>query len=124
MADLRVAPGRARIAAAPPLPGDLNRTVIIVDDEASVRTSCGGGWSLAATPSPLAPGADEALRLLEPPRPTAVALCDLRMPGHDGLWLADQLRREHPDTAVIIATGVNDAGSPPSRACARGSSTI
>ena len=30
------------------------------------------------------------------------------MPGHDGLWLAGQLRREHPDTAVIIATGLND----------------
>ena len=43
--------------------------------------------------------------------PAAVALCDLRMPGHDGLWLADQLRREHPDTAVIIATGVNDVGA-------------
>jgi HD-GYP domain-containing protein (c-di-GMP phosphodiesterase class II) len=27
------------------------------------------------------------------------------MPGHDGLWLAEQLRREHPHTAVILATG-------------------
>jgi putative nucleotidyltransferase with HDIG domain len=33
------------------------------------------------------------------------------MPGHDGLWLAGQLRREHPDTAVIIATGLNDVSA-------------
>jgi putative nucleotidyltransferase with HDIG domain len=33
------------------------------------------------------------------------------MPGHDGLWLAAQLRREHPDTAVIIATGLNDVSA-------------
>ena len=27
------------------------------------------------------------------------------MPGHDGLWLADELRRNHPDLAVILSTG-------------------
>ena len=60
------------------------------------------GYSVAVASS-----ADQALELLAE-TPTAVALCDLRMPGRDGLWLADQLRREHPDTAVIIATGSND----------------
>ena len=30
------------------------------------------------------------------------------MPGRDGLWLTDQVRRDYPDTAVIIATGVSD----------------
>jgi response regulator RpfG family c-di-GMP phosphodiesterase len=63
------------------------------------------GYSVA-----VASGADQALQLLEE-TPMAVALCDLRMPGRDGLWLADQLRRDHPDTAVIIATGVNDVSS-------------
>ena len=38
--------------------------------------------------------------------PPAVALCDIRMPGHDGLWLADRIRRDSPETAVIMATGV------------------
>ncbi len=58
----------------------------------------------------MAAGADKALELLAA-TPTAVALCDLHMPGHDGLWLADHVRREHPDTAVIIATGVSDVSS-------------
>jgi putative two-component system response regulator len=33
------------------------------------------------------------------------------MPGRDGLWLAEQLRRQSPDTAVVMATGVRDVGS-------------
>jgi response regulator RpfG family c-di-GMP phosphodiesterase len=41
----------------------------------------------------------------------AVALCDIRMPGHDGLWLAHRIRQDAPETAVIMATGVQDAGS-------------
>ena len=33
------------------------------------------------------------------------------MPGHDGLWLAHQIRQDSPETAVIMATGVQDVGS-------------
>jgi putative nucleotidyltransferase with HDIG domain len=40
------------------------------------------------------------------------------MPGHDGLWLATQLQRDHPHTAVVIATAYTellegDAGQRP-----------
>lgn len=30
------------------------------------------------------------------------------MPGHDGLWLAERIRQEYPETAVIMATGVQE----------------
>src|SRR5205085_4765991 len=43
--------------------------------------------------------------------PPAVALCDIRMPGHDGLWLAHHIRQDSPETAVIMATGVQDLDS-------------
>ena len=43
--------------------------------------------------------------------PPAVALCDIRMPGHDGLWLAQRIRHDAPETAVIMATGVQDVGA-------------
>ena len=107
--DFRVSSGRAGIATAPP-PPEAKRTVLIVDDEPGVRHLMrrwleSRGYSVA-----VAAGADKALELLAA-TPTAVALCDLHMPGHDGLWLADQVRREHPDTAVIIATGVSDVSS-------------
>jgi response regulator RpfG family c-di-GMP phosphodiesterase len=35
-----------------------------------------------------------------------VAICDVGLPGgHDGLWLIDRMRRDHPNTALILATG-------------------
>ena len=30
------------------------------------------------------------------------------MPGHDGLWLAGEMQREHPQTAVIVATAYTE----------------
>jgi putative nucleotidyltransferase with HDIG domain len=80
-----------------------------VDDENGVRELMArwleaGGYSVIT-----ASNADEALGRLQD-HPSAVALCDIRMPGHDGLWLAEQIRRQYPETAVIMATGVQEAG--------------
>ncbi|MGB2714310.1 MAG: HD domain-containing phosphohydrolase [Vicinamibacterales bacterium] len=87
------------------LPAD--RSVLVVDDENGIRDLMSrwlqsGGYTVAS-----AADADQAINLIEN-RPPAVALCDIRMPGHDGLWLADRIRHEHPETAVIMATGVLD----------------
>ena len=46
-----------------------------------------------------------ALRLLDA-EPVDVAVCDIRMPGHDGGWLMDRIRAQHPDVAVVVATGL------------------
>jgi putative two-component system response regulator len=104
-----VSSGLARIATAPP-PAEVKRSVLIVDDEPGVRHLMRRWLESRGYVVTVAAGADPALELLAD-APMAVALCDLRMPGHDGLWLTDQLRREHPETAVIIATGLNDVGS-------------
>jgi putative nucleotidyltransferase with HDIG domain len=98
------------MSMSPAAVGEQKRSVLIVDDEPGVRHLMrrwleSRGYSVA-----VAPDADQALEVLAAARP-AVALCDLRMPGHDGLWLAGQLRREYPDTAVIIATGLNDVSA-------------
>ncbi len=110
MTELRATCGRARIATASPPAAEAKRSVLIVDDEPGVRHLMRRWLESRGYAVVVAPGAEKALEVLAA-TPTAVALCDLRMPGHDGLWLADQLRREHPDTAVIIATGVNDVSS-------------
>jgi response regulator RpfG family c-di-GMP phosphodiesterase len=83
------------------------RRVLIVDDENGVRDLMtrwleAGGYTVTTASS-----AEEALGHLDT-APSAVALCDIRMPGHDGLWLADRIRQRHPETAVIMATGVHD----------------
>jgi len=85
-------------------------SILIVDDETAVRELmarwlASGGYDVRT-----AANADEALQRVHA-GPPAVALCDIRMPGHDGLWLAHQIRSEAPETAVILATGVQDVGS-------------
>jgi response regulator RpfG family c-di-GMP phosphodiesterase len=37
-----------------------------------------------------------------------LVISDVKMPGRDGLWLLDQMRAEHPDTAMIMLTGFGD----------------
>jgi response regulator RpfG family c-di-GMP phosphodiesterase len=110
MAGLRVAPGPAGTSAALPAVGEPKRSVLVVDDEPGVRHLMRRWLESRGYLVAVAPDADQALDLLAA-APAAVALCDVRMPGHDGLWLAGQLRREHPDTAVIIATGFNDVSA-------------
>jgi response regulator RpfG family c-di-GMP phosphodiesterase len=82
-------------------------SVLIVDDENGVRDLMtrwlkSGGLSVTTASS-----ADEALGRVAAD-PPAVALCDIRMPGHDGMWLAERIRRCCPETAVIMASGVQD----------------
>jgi putative two-component system response regulator len=85
-------------------------SVLVVDDESGIREVIarwlsGGGYAVSTAAS-----ASEALDRVHA-TPPAVALCDIRMPGRDGLWLASQIRQDAPDTAVIMATGVQDVGS-------------
>jgi CheY-like chemotaxis protein len=35
-----------------------------------------------------------------------LALCDIRMPGRDGVWLVDQILTRFPSTPVALATGL------------------
>ena len=84
--------------------------VLVVDDETGVRDLmarwlASGGYAVSTASS-----AVEALDRVHVTAP-AVALCDIRMPGRDGLWLAEQIRNDAPQTAVIMATGVQDVGS-------------
>lgn len=82
-------------------------SILVVDDEAAMRHLVmrwveGAGYNASTAAS-----AEEALDILAR-QPLAIALCDVRMPGHDGLWLAERIRRDFPDTAVIMASASRD----------------
>jgi len=84
--------------------------VLVVDDETAVRALsmrwlAAGGYRAVAAAS-----ADEALAMFEA-EPAGVVICDVQMPGHDGVWLASRIRQLAPDTAVIMATGGQDIES-------------
>lgn len=81
--------------------------VLVVDDEPVVReflAHCLSEWGYAVQE---AGSADEAMDKMVA-KPASVVLCDVKMPGHDGLWLAERLRQEWPGTPVVMASGIDD----------------
>ena len=82
-------------------------TVLIVDDEDGVRRLLTHWINSLGYTAKTAGDAASALDVLKN-SDVAVAVCDIRMPGNDGVWLIDQVRKEYPATAVVIATGLPD----------------
>jgi DNA-binding NtrC family response regulator len=84
--------------------------VQIVDDEPRIRELLRRWLAPAGYDVREAPDADTALALVNDAGPD-VMLCDVQMPGHDGLWLVEQLRERFPAVAILLATA--DAGVHP-----------
>lgn len=82
-------------------------SVLVVDDETGIRDLMSRWLKAVGFSVKTASNAEDALQAMRN-RPAAVALCDINMPGHNGLWLAERIRHEHPDTAIIMATALTD----------------
>ena len=80
-------------------------TVLIVDDEEGIRNLYSRWMKDLGYESEVAEDAQTAKRLMNQRR-FDVVVCDIRMPGWDGIWLIDRLATEHPDATIIVATGV------------------
>jgi response regulator RpfG family c-di-GMP phosphodiesterase len=83
---------------------DSRTSVLIVEDEDLVAATLtrwlgGVGYDVAHVTS-----AEEALEQMLPVNPSVV-ICDIGLPGRDGMWLADRVRKEYPRTALVLATG-------------------
>jgi DNA-binding NtrC family response regulator len=85
-------------------------TALIVDDEALPRDVLAGWVRAHGLDARTAPDAASALVLMQDSEPD-VAVVDVRMPGPDGMWLADQIRQHFPHTAVVMCTGMLDLDS-------------
>jgi response regulator RpfG family c-di-GMP phosphodiesterase len=85
----------------------MTTRVLIVDDEESMRSLLRSWVEREESGSTVieAATAEEGLEKVLSDSP-AVALCDIRLPGEDGLWLAQQIRIHQPQTAVVMTTGV------------------
>lgn len=88
---------------------ECHEPILVVDDEAGIRDVMSRWLRARGYRVRTAGSADEALARMAD-EPAAVALCDIRMPGRDGLWLLERLREEFPDTAVVMATALNEVG--------------
>ena len=79
--------------------------VLVVDDDEGVRRVLSRWAADMGYAVQSAADADSALDVMRQ-RQVDVALVDVRMPGHDGIWLLDQVRRLFPETATVLATGL------------------
>ncbi len=86
-----------------------DRIALLVDDEPAVRDLLSTllerlGYTVVA-----AADGQRALTLAGDLERVELVVSDLRMPGMDGLTLGRELRRSHPQTAVILLTGAPPA---------------
>ncbi|WP_434518573.1 sigma-54-dependent transcriptional regulator [Pseudomonas sp. NFX1] len=82
-------------------------SVIVVDDEASIRTAVEQWLSLSGFSVQLFAHAEACLAQL-PEHFAGVIISDVRMPGIDGLQLLERLQKADPDLPVILLTGHGD----------------
>ena len=82
-------------------------TLLIVDDEAAIRKLLLQKLSGEGYQCKEADSARQALNMLET-HPIALAILDIKMPGKSGIELLPEIKSGCPDTAVIMATAVND----------------
>jgi DNA-binding NtrC family response regulator len=84
--------------------------VLVVDDEEAVRTFLARCLVAEGYSVKQADGAAEALELMMA-EPAALVLCDIRMPGRDGLWLAERVHTYWPEVPVVMATALDDVST-------------
>jgi two-component system C4-dicarboxylate transport response regulator DctD len=82
-------------------------SVIVVDDEASIRDAVQQWLSLSAFEVQVHSSAENCLAVL-PEHFPGVILSDVRMPGMSGLAFLDRLQTLDPDLPVILLTGHGD----------------
>ena len=82
-------------------------SVIVVDDEASIRTAVEQWLSLSGFSVQLFARAEDCLAQL-PAHFAGVIISDVRMPGMGGLQLLERLQADDPDLPVILLTGHGD----------------
>ena len=81
--------------------------MLVVDDDDQMRRVMGRVLSRAGYDCTLAASASEALSRLEEDT-FELLVADVNMPGESGLDLAREVLARHPDTAIVMATGIDD----------------
>ncbi|MCP3955417.1 MAG: response regulator [Desulfobacterales bacterium] len=85
----------------------MENTILLVDDEEGIRKVLGISLEDSGYAVLKAENGDRALELFLKHRPQIV-LTDIKMPGMDGISLLKAIKREDPDTEVIMITGHGD----------------
>ena len=84
--------------------------ILLVDDEAMIRRLLSQKLSAEGYRCEQAANAEQALEKLEEDSIELVIL-DIRMPGKSGVELLSEIKAKYPDTAVVMATAIDDAST-------------
>lgn len=79
-------------------------TVLVVDDDDAVCRLWTKWIGSLGHRVEIANNADTALDIIRTCE-IDLAVCDINMPGRDGIWLIDRITREYPGVAIVVATG-------------------
>lgn len=79
-------------------------TLLIVDDDPDIRRMIARWLQPHQFTVTEAGTAGEALDQMAE-HAAAITVCDVGLPDRNGLWLAAQMRRQFPHTALVITTG-------------------
>lgn len=79
--------------------------VLVIDDETGSRESMAIALEKAGLQVRTFDDAAKALQFLDENETAALAVCDLRMPGTDGIAFLSEVRRRDLDFGVILVTG-------------------
>ena len=85
----------------------MKETLLLVDDEEGIRKVLGISLADIGYQVFTAENGEQALRIFQETNPSIV-LTDIKMPGMDGIELLQKIKRERPDTEVIMLTGHGD----------------
>ncbi len=81
--------------------------ILVVDDEPHILELCRRALTKQGYEVDTALNAEEALKLADGKK-FDVVLLDIRMPGMDGLTLAQKIKETHPDIVTVFMTGYAD----------------
>lgn len=86
-------------------------TLLIVDDDPNIRRTIARWMGSHGFTVTEAGTAGEALDQMAE-HAAEITVCDVGLPDRNGLWLAAQMRRQFPHTALVITTGFGIAALP------------
>jgi len=78
--------------------------ILVVDDEEIVLESCRAVLEEAGFEAVLVPSADKALQAMKR-EDFALLLIDVKMPGHDGMYLIEEVKKQWSGKPVIVMSG-------------------
>jgi putative two-component system response regulator len=83
-------------------------SILLVDDEEGIRSILNKGLAMRGYICDEAGDGEMAIAKLKE-KPSDLVIMDVNMPGRQGYEVLPEITRDFPETAVIMASGVNDA---------------